>query len=532
MKEKFVGEMQTFSKAIVAPVLYLPAVGLILVICNFMINPNIVSAVPFLGNEVIQIIFKVMYNGLMSVFNNLGPIFAIGVAFGLAKKKKEHAALVAFLCLFIFCAAQNSFLSLTGMLHEATGNGQNMMLGFQIVDMGVFLGIIIGVIVGCLHNKYCDKDLGEVLSVYGGTRFVFLISIPVMLVMAIAFAYLWPPVQSLITSVATFISTSGGIGFFTFGFLERLLIPTGLHHLIGSALWYTDLGGVATVAGETYSGAWAIALAQLGDPETAKLSLTTIFNNVTLVKVFGLSGAGLAMLHCAKPALKNKARAIYVPAILTSCLAAITEPIEFTFLFVSPVLFLIHSVLTGIFFYLLYFFQITCCTAGGIFETLLYNVPAGVAKTGWPWFILLGLVQMAVYYFVFKWFILKFDVKIPGRDESDEDVKLVTKKDYEAAKKNTATPSPAGMNNSLGAQIYEAVGGIQNIKNIDNCFTRLRIVVDSLDLVDEEKLKETGSKGLVKRGNEIQIIYGVNVNKFRKSLEDYLEANHLAIEGE
>ena len=179
------------------------------------------------------------------------------------------------------------------------------------------------------------------------------------------------------------------------------------------------------------------------------------------------------------------------------------------------------------------FIQLTSIiTAGGIFETLLYNVPAGVAKTGWPWFILLGLVQMAVYYFVFKWFILKFDVKIPGRDESDEDVKLVTKKDYEAAKKNTATPSPAGMNNSLGAQIYEAVGGIQNIKNIDNCFTRLRIVVDSLDLVDEEKLKETGSKGLVKRGNEIQIIYGVNVNKFRKSLEDYLEANHLAIEGE
>lgn len=530
MKEKLVGMMQSFSKAIVAPVLYLPAVGLILVICNFITNPNIVSTVPFLGNEVIQITFKVMYNGLMSVFNNLGPIFAIGVAFGLAKKKKEHAALVAFLCLFIFCAAQNSFLNLTETLHEATGNGQNMMLGFQIVDMGVFLGIIIGVIVGCLHNKYCDKDLGEVLSVYGGTRFVFLISIPIMLIMAIVFAYIWPPVQSLITSVATFISTSGGIGYFTFGFLERLLIPTGLHHLIGSALWYTDLGGVATVAGESYSGAWAIALAQLGDPETAKLSLTTIFNNVTLVKVFGLSGAGLAMLHCAKPALKNKARAIYVPAILTSCLAAITEPIEFTFLFVSPVLFLIHSVLTGVFFYLLYFFQITCCTAGGIFETLLYNVPAGIGKTGWPWFVLLGLVQMVVYYFVFKWFIMKFDVKIPGRDES-EDVKLVTKKDYEATKKQSLSTSDDTAN-LLGQQIYEAVGGIENIKNIDNCFTRLRIVVESLDLVDEERLKVTGSKGLVKRGNEIQIIYGVNVNKFRKSLEDYLDANNYILGGE
>ncbi len=525
MKEKMVGVMQTFSKAIVAPVLYLPAIGIILVICNFMTNPNIVSAVPFLGNDVIQIIFKVMYNGLITVFNNLGPIFAIGVAFGLAKKKKEHAALVAFLCLFIFCASQNSFLSLTGRLHEATGNGQNMMLGFQIVDMGVFLGIIIGVVVGLLHNKYCDKDLGEVLSVYGGTRFVFLISIPVMFVMSISFAYIWPPVQSLITKLATFISTSGGIGFFTFGFLERLLIPTGLHHLIGSALWYTDLGGVATIGGETFSGSWAIALAELGDPEIAKLSITTIFNNVTLVKVFGLTGAGLAMLHCAKPELKNKARAIYVPAILTSCLAAVTEPIEFTFLFISPVLFFIHSVLTGIFFFLLYFFKITCVTAGGIFETLLYNVPAGIDKTGWPWFVLLGLVQMATYYFVFKWFILKFDIKIPGRDESEE-VKLVTKKDYDTIKKEKSSSK-----NEIGEQIYQAVGGIENIKLIDNCFTRLRITVGSIDIVDEAKLKETGSKGLVKKGNEIQIIYGVNVNKFRKFLEDYLEENNLEIGG-
>ena len=528
MKEKFVGMMQSFSKAIVVPVLYLPAIGLILVVCNFITNPNIIGWLPFLGNNVIQTVFKVMSSGLMSVFNNLGPIFAIGVAFGLAKKKKEHAALVAFLSLFIFCASQNAFLSLTGTLHEAVGNGQAMMLGFQIVDMGVFLGILIGLVVGNLHNKYYDKDLGEVLSVYGGTRFVFLLCIPTMLALAILFAYIWPPVQSLITSVATFIGTSGGIGYFTFGFLERLLIPTGLHHLIGSAIWYTDLGGMATIAGETYSGAWAVALAELSDPNVAKLSLTTIFNNVTLVKIFGLSGAGLAMLHCAKPSLKKKAKAIYIPAILTSCLAAITEPIEFTFLFVSPILFVIHSLLTGVFFYLLYAFQITCCTAGGIFETLLYNVPAGVAKTGWPMFILLGLVQFAVYYVVFRWFITKFDVKIPGRDEED-DVKLMTKKDYEASKKGQKVEKQSNIN-EIGEMIYRAVGEIGNIKNIDNCFTRLRIRVGSLNLVNEEMLKETGSRGLVKRGDEIQIIYGTNVGKFRKHLEDYLEANDLVVE--
>lgn len=530
MKDKTVGAMQQFSKAIVVPVLYLPAIGLIMVVCNFVTNANIVAAVPFLGNEVIQTVFSMAYTGLNSIFTNLGPIFAIGVAFGLAKKKKEHAALIAFMCLYIFCASQSAFLTLTGQLHEATGNGQNMMLGFQIVDMGVFLGIIIGVLVGVLHNKYCEKDLGEVFSVYGGTRFVFLLCIPLMMTLAVLFAFVWPPIQSGIAAIATFISTSGGLGYFTFGFLERLLVPTGLHHLLGSAIWYTDLGGVAEVAGETYAGAWPIALAELGDPETVKLSLTTIFNNVTLAKVFGLTGAGLAMLSCAKPELRKKAKAIYIPAILTSCLAAITEPIEFTFLFVSPILFVIHSLLTGIFFFLLYFFQITCCTAGGIFETLLYNVPAGIEKTGWPFFILLGLVQLAVYFIVFRWFILKFDVKIPGRDDSD-DVKLVTKKDYEAAKSANAAQvvAPSSTDNALGMQIYAAVGGIQNIKSIDNCFTRLRIVVNDLDTVDEAALKQTGSRGLVKRGKEIQIVYGTNVSKFRKALEDYMEAEGLQI---
>lgn len=528
MKDKLMGMMQQFSKAIVVPVLYLPAIGIIMVVCNFIINPNVSSAIPFLNNEIIQVVFKVGYNGLNSIFVNLGPIFAIGVAFGLAKKKKEHAALVAFMCLYIFCATQNNFLSLMGLLHESTGNGQNMMLGFQIVDMGVFLGILIGIIVGFVHNKYCDKDLGEILSVYGGTRFVFIVLIPIIMALAILFAYLWPPVQAGIASVTNFISTSGGLGYFTFGFLERLLIPTGLHHLIGSAMWYTDLGGVATIAGETYSGSWAIALAELGNPDIAKLSITTIYNNVNLVKIFGLCGAGLAMLSCAKPEMKNKAKAIYIPAILTSCLAAITEPIEFSFLFVSPILFVIHALLTGVFFFLLYIFNITACTAGGIFETLLYNVPAGIAKTSWIYYVLLGLVQAAVYFVVFRWYILKFDVKVPGRDDND-DVKLINKKEYEAKtkkeKSNALAPSL-----ELGKAIYEAVGGIENIQTIDNCFTRLRVNINDLAKVNDDALKATGSKGVVKKGNEIQIIYGTNVNKFRKALEEYMEANNIVLE--
>ena len=519
MKDTIVGGLQKFSKAMISSVLYLPAIGMVMVVCNIFTNANITNALPLLQQDWLYLPFKVIYDALLSIFANLGPIFAIGIAFGLAKKKKEHAALVAFMSLFVYLASQQSFLKLTGRVAETTGGatGQAMMLGFQVINVGVFAGIIIGIIVGLVHNRYCDKDLGTIFSVYGGTKFVFLVMIPVMLAMSIGLVYIWPPIQHVINNLTYFIGTSGVPGFFTFGFLNRLLIPTGLHQILESVIYYTDLGGVATVGGQVITGARNIALAEIADPNTAKLHISTVFACASIAKMFGLTGAGLAMLKCAKPEQKNKAKAIFIPAILTSALTGITEPIEFTFLFVSPVLFIIHSVLTGFALVALYLFNVTSCTMGSIIDVFLYNVPAGVAKTNWPMFIVIGLVLMVLYYVVFCWYITKFDVKTPGRDDSDE-VSLITKADYK--KKKTETEN-SGLEN--GRNICEAVGGEDNIVSVDNCFTRLRLELKSMAAVDESCLAETGSKGVVKRGTEVQIIYGTNVIKYRKMLEDYLE---------
>lgn len=520
MKDNIIGGLQRFSKAMISSVLYLPAIGMAMVVCNLFTNANIIHALPLLNQDWLYIPFKVIYDALLSIFANLGPIFAIGIAFGLARKKKEHAALVAFMALFVYLASQQSFLKLTGKLAETTGGatGQAMMLGFQVINVGVFIGIIIGTITGIIHNRYCDKDLGDIFSVYGGTKFVFLVMIPVMLALSIIITYIWPPIQNIINGLTNFIGTSGIPGFFVFGFLNRILIPTGLHQILESVIYYTDLGGVATVAGQVITGARNIALAEIADPNTAVMSITTVFACASIAKMFGLTGAGLAMLSCAKPEQKNKAKAIYIPAILTSALTGITEPLEFTFLFVSPMLFVIHSVLTGFALVALYVLNVRICTMGSIIDVFLYNVPAGIAKTNWPMFLLVGLILLIAYYILFRWYILKFDIKVPGRDDKEE-VALITKTDYQKNKQKSLTAD----NTENGANILKAIGGKENLVSIDNCFTRLRLELKNIDIINEELLKQTGSKGVVKRGNEIQIIYGTNVNTFRKMLEDYLD---------
>ena len=276
------------------------------------------------------------------------------------------------------------------------------------------------------------------------------------------------------------------------------------------------------------AGARNIALAEIADPEIAKLHISTVFACASIAKMFGLTGAGLAMLKCAKPEQKTKAKAIFIPAILTSALTGITEPLEFTFLFVSPMLFVIHSVLTGFALVALYLLNVSCCTMGSLIDVFLYNVPAGIHKTNWPMFLIVGIVLMVLYYVIFKWYILKFDVKTPGRDESDE-VTLVTKDEYKKKKEKNLPAEKENADNKTaetletGKKILEAVGGQDNIVSIDNCFTRLRLELKDVELLNEQLLKETGSKGVVKRGQETQIIYGTDVIKYRKMLEDYLE---------
>ena len=533
MKEKIMNKLQDFSKGMFVPVLILPIAGIIIAIGNILTNAKLAEYLPFLKNDVVYGLGKMLSGSLVSILTNLGIIFCVGLAVGLAKKKKAEAGFTSLLVFLVFINAMNIFLTLTEKLAPADalrGSGQTTVLGVQILDMGVFLGIILGIVVAYIHNKFCEKEFDGAFQIYGGSRLVFIILIPVTVGLAIVFSYVWPPVQNVINNLGEFIQSSGNFGIFTYGTLERLLIPTGLHHLVYTPFLYSSLGGVAEIGGQVFEGARNIYFAEMADPTIAKLSASVIWDARGLSKMFGLVGACLAMYHTALPKNKTKIKAILIPAAVTSILAG--EPIEFSFMFVAPVLFVIHALLSGLGMVVLNVLGVTAIGPNGLIDFLLYNLPLGIEKTGWPMYLLIGLGQFVVYYLIFRFVITKFKLKTPGREE-DGDTKLYTKSDYKeknSSKDNSAnvTVSKDDDNAGLAPIIVEGLGGVDNIVKVDNCFTRLRLIVKDSSLVNEALLKnETAANGVVIKGENVQVIYGLRVTGVRKSVDEYLgiEAN-------
>lgn len=350
MKDKIVNGMQIFARAIITPVLFLPIVGIVLALSSILSNPSIVGTGSFLIK-----VGAFISSGLWPILINLGIVFAVGIAMGMAKEKKPEAALIAVFSYLGFLGANNQWLSLTGRLikykvaSDLAGTGQTVMLGFQVIDMGVFLGIIIGIVVAMVHNKFYDKELPGAFGAYGNTKLVFMVLVPILLVLAVILSYVWPFVALGITALTRFINVSGPIGIFLYGFLNRFLIPTGLHHLVWTPFSYTNIGGTLDVLGKTYYGATNIFLAQLTDPSIKVFDPSAKYLQYGMVKIFGLVGASIAFFKTAKPENKKKLEALLIPAVATSVLAGITEPLEFTFLFISPFLWLIYSVMDGIF---------------------------------------------------------------------------------------------------------------------------------------------------------------------------------------
>ncbi|EFV74715.1 hypothetical protein HMPREF1013_04973 [Bacillus sp. 2_A_57_CT2] len=326
-------------------------------------------------------------------------------------------------------------------------------------------------------------------------------------------AEFWPIVQNGITALANGIRSLGDFGFLIYGFLERILIPTGLHHLVYTPFLYTELGGTTTVAGEVVHGARNIYFAEMADPSVAVLSSTVNWDARGLAKMFGLIGAALAMYVTADKNKKAMAKAILLPAAVTSFLLGVTEPIEFAFLFTAPILFFIHAVLAGTGMMLLNVFGVHAIGANGVIDFLLYNLPLGTEKSNWPMFIVVGLIMFAAYFIIFRFLILKLNLKTPGREEGTEE----TVQPAEVQTKgNAAAGSP------LGETIVTALGGSGNIENVDNCYTRLRLVLKDPNAVDEQLLKETGSKGVIKSGNNVQVVYGLNVKSVRDQVDQKL----------
>ena len=395
--------------------------------------------------------------------------------------------------------------------------------GITSLQMGVFGGIIVGLGVAALHNKFYRIELPQVLSFFGGTRFVPIISGLVYVGVGILMFFIWPAIQSGIYAIGDIVLRSGYAGTWVYGFMERLLIPFGLHHVFYLPFWQTAVGGTLEVSGQVIEGAQNIFFAQLSDPtvEHFAVSATRFMSGKFPLMIFGLPGAALAMYKTAKPEKRKAVAGLLLSAALTSMLTGITEPLEFTFLFVAPLLYGIHCVLAGAAYMLMHIFNVGVgmTFSGGFIDLFLFGILQGNKKTSWIWIVIVGIVYFIVYYFLFSFLIKKLNLKTPGRDDAEE-VKLYTRADVNARKEEGKN---ASTEDAVSEGILRGLGGKKNISDVDCCATRLRCTVVKAELVNDAALKATGASGVVHKGNGVQIIYGPRVTVIKSNFEDYLE---------
>lgn len=511
------------------PIAILPVAGLLLGIGGSFTNATMLETYGLLGimgpGTVLYSIFQVMSEAGNIVFTNLPIIFAMGVAIGMAKKEKEVAALAAAIAFFIMHASIGALITINGGPESMLSGATASVCGITSLQMGVFGGIIVGLGVAALHNKFYKIELPQVLSFFGGTRFVPIVCALVYTGVGILMFYIWPIIQSGIYAVGNVVLHSGYAGTWVYGLMERLLIPFGLHHVFYLPFWQTALGGSMEIQGVVIEGAQNIFFAQLADPSVNHfaVSATRFMSGKFPLMIFGLPGAALAMYKTAKPEKQKEVGGLLLSAALTSMLTGITEPLEFTFLFVAPMLYGIHCVFAGCAYMLMHMLNVGVgmTFSGGLIDLSLFGILQGNAKTNWIWVVIVGIGYFIVYYFLFRFLIVKLDLKTPGRDDSEE-VKLYRRSDVEARKSNGAADSEVS-SDSLSQSICNGLGGKKNISDVDCCATRLRCTVYKAELVNDALLKSTGASGVVHKGNGVQIIYGPRVTVIKSNLEDYLE---------
>ena len=392
--------------------------------------------------------------------------------------------------------------------------------------MGVFGGIIVGLGVAALHNRFYKIQLPNALSFFGGTRFVPIISTVVYMFVGILLYFIWPVVQNGIYALGGLVTGSGYIGTLIFGLIKRSLIPFGLHHVFYMPFWQTAVGGTMEVAGQLVQGGQNIFFAQLADSANVahfSADATRYFSGEFIFMIFGLPGAALAMYRCAKPEKKKAAGGLLLSAALACMATGITEPIEFSFLFVAPMLFVVQVILAGSAYMIAHILNIAVglTFSGGLLDFFLFGILQGNEKTSWLLVIPVGIIYFFLYYFIFKILILKFDLKTPGREDSDTETKLYTRADVNARKENQNNKE-ATSNDSISEAITRGLGGKKNISDVDCCATRLRCTVKDASLINDSVLKATGASGVVHKGNGVQVIYGPNVTVIKSNLEDYL----------
>ncbi len=539
MKDKIFSVLQRVGRSFMLPIAILPVAGLLLGIGSSFTNATTIETyglTSILGEGTLLHSLLVIMNSVGSaVFDNLPLIFAIGVAIGMAKKEKEVAALASVIAFFVMNTAINAMLSVTG---DILANGEiadhvlegtiTSVCGIQSLQMGVFGGIIVGLGVAALHNRFYKIQFPAALAFFGGTRFVPIISTVVYMFVGVAMYFVWPVVQNGIYALGGLVTGSGYVGTLIFGLIKRALIPFGLHHVFYMPFWQTAVGGTMEVAGQTVQGGQNIFFAQLADSANVahfSADATRYFSGEFIFMIFGLPGAALAMYQCAKPEKKKAAGGLLLSAALACMATGITEPLEFSFLFVAPALFAVQVVLAGSAYMIAHILNIAVglTFSGGFLDFFLFGILQGNEKTSWMRVIPVGIIYFFLYYFIFKFMILKFDFKTPGREDDDVETKLYTKADVNARKEAGKSEASSKSQDPLSEAITRGLGGKKNISDVDCCATRLRCSVHNADLVNDALLKSTGASGVVHRGQGVQVIYGPNVTVIKANLEDYLE---------
>lgn len=522
--------LQRVGRAFMLPIALLPIAGLLLGIGASMTNSSMLEAyglVGIMGEGTVPYSFFSLLSSVGTViFDNLPILFAMGVALGMAEKEKETATLSAAIAFLVMHQTIHTLLALSGMLEPGAMPEGTVadVVGISSLEMGVFGGIIVGLGGAALTNRFYKIRLPSVISFFGGSRFVPIISTVVYLFVGGIFYFIWPTIQNGIYALGDLVLRSGYFGTFVYGLVERLLIPFGLHHVFYLPFWQTGVGGSAVIEGVTVYGAQNIFFAELAASGTQRFSVEAcrFMSGKFPLMIFGLPGAALAMYTCAVPKRKKVAGGLLLSAALTSALTGITEPIEFTFLFVAPILYGIHSVLAGLSYLLMHWLQVGVgmTFSGGLIDLVLFGILQGNAKTNWIRIPIVGGVYFAIYFFLFRFLIRKYHFKTPGQEEDNTETKLYTRADYrnKHSEKDTAASS-----DSVSALILDGLGGKENLIGLDCCATRLRVRVQDSDLVKEDLLKQSGAAGILKKGGGVQVVYGPQVSVIKSELEDYLK---------
>lgn len=502
-KQKIMNSLQAFGRSLMLPIATLAAVGILFGLTAALSRPQIQAFLPFLENQYIYYVLFLIRSMSIKVFDLIPVLFAVSVAMGLAKKEKHIAAMAGFIGYYIMLWSASNLIG-SGLIDFGTVGLGNALGITNTLEMGAVGGMIAGVMASTIHNRYYNIELPVAIAFFGGKRFVSIAVILCATVLGQALPFIWIPISNGINGVGYGIANLQEIGVFLFGFFERLLIPTGLHHILNGIFRTTAVGGVY----EGYEGVWNIFFQFFGNVDIEVLKPFTVYMAQGKIPymVFGLPAAALAIYHTTDNSRKKAVKALLIAGVLASFTTGITEPLEFAFLFVAPLLFVFHAFMAGLSFMLMAVLNVGIGnTQGGIIDLLVYGVM--VPGSNWIYTVIVGIAYAAIYYFVFKWFLTKKNIQIEASDDEGKD----------SPKENK------GVKNEKAEAIIVGLGGRENIVEVNNCFTRLRVDIKDIKNTNEEKLRKTGASGFVKVSDtHIQVIYGPKVDVIASAVKDIL----------